>query len=204
MGKKGSETREKILNVAQELILQKGFSGSSIDEIIEKSDITKGGFFYHFKGKNDLACSLMKRYLDQDEAFFKSLFDRADTLSEDPLHQMLLFLKLFAEAMADLPGTHPGCLVASYTYESQQFDDAIKELTSEGVLSWRRLFEERLQKIAERYPMKLDVSLTEVADMLTSVIEGGIVVSRVFASPDILVQQLLQFRTHLRLLFNEI
>ena len=61
MGKKGSKTKEKILDMAQELILQKGFSGSSIDEIIEKSDITKGGFFYHFSGKNDLACSLMKR-----------------------------------------------------------------------------------------------------------------------------------------------
>jgi AcrR family transcriptional regulator len=202
MGRKGENTREKILDVAQEIILHKGFSGTSIDEILDKACITKGGFFYHFNGKNELARRLLQRYLEQDELFFNTLFERADSLSEDPLQQMLIFLKLYAEAMSDLEGVNPGCLVASYTYESQQFDDDIRELAAEGVLSWRRLFESRLEAIAKKYPLKLEVSLTEMADNLTSVIEGGIVVSRVLTSNQVLVQQLLQFRNYVRLMFG--
>ncbi|OOZ41266.1 hypothetical protein BOW53_04620 [Solemya pervernicosa gill symbiont] len=203
MAARGEDRREKILEVAQCIVLQKGFSTTSIDEIIDGAHITKGGFFYHFKGKGDLARHLLERYLQQDEQFFNNLFEKADALSEDPLQQMLLFLKLYAQAMEDLPGAHPGCLVAAYTYESQQFDDEIKRLTAEGMLSWRELFEERLARIAARYPMRIEVSLTELADMLTSVIEGSIVVSRVFSTQAVLAEQLLQYRTYLRLLFND-
>jgi hypothetical protein len=79
----------------------------------------------------------------------------------------LIFLKLMAEAMADLPGTHPGCLVASFTYEAQQFDDEVRDLNAQGVLSWRRIFLEHLEKVLEKYPLKIDKPLEELADMLT-------------------------------------
>jgi hypothetical protein len=40
--------------------------------------------------------------------------------------------------------------------------------------------------------------------MLTSVIEGGIIVSKVFNDPERLVQQILQYRNHIRLLYSDI
>ena len=55
MTTKGETTKENILVIAQNLMLQKGFSGTTLDEIIAASNITKGGFFYHFDSKNDLA-----------------------------------------------------------------------------------------------------------------------------------------------------
>ena len=91
MATKGEVTKENILEIAQKLMLQKGFSGTSLDEIISASNITKGGFFYHFDSKNDLAEHLMLKYQHDDEIFFNSLFERADQLSEDPLQQILLY-----------------------------------------------------------------------------------------------------------------
>jgi len=201
---KGRETRARILDVAQGVILQKGFSGSSIDEIIEAAEITKGGFFYHFRGKSDLARELMRRYLEQDEVFFRDLVERAETLVEDPLQRVLLFLKLYSEAMAALPEVHPGCLVASFTYESQQFDPEVRQLAADGIVSWRKIFVERFEPVLERYPLRIEVSLDELADLLTSVIEGGIIVTRATGDPMILAQQLLQVRNYVRLLFGDI
>jgi AcrR family transcriptional regulator len=204
MGTKGERTREHILATAETLILQRGYSGTSIEEIIGTAGITKGGFFYHFDGKNDLARNLILRYLEQDERFFTGLIERAQELSEDPLQQLLIFLKLMAEAMADLPGAHPGCLVASFTYESQQFDDEVRKLNAEGMLAWRRIFRDHLENVAARYPMKIERPLEELADMLTSVIEGGIVMSRCLDDRDILPNQLLQFRNYIRLVFGNL
>src|SRR5690606_5492461 len=112
--RKGEQTRERILDIAQDAVLHKGFAGTSIDEIIAEAGITKSGFFYHFKDKNDLAKALLQRYLDTEWVLFDELFKKADELSEDPLHSFLIFLKLFAEMMGDLPNGHPGCLAASY------------------------------------------------------------------------------------------
>lgn len=204
MGTKGEQTREHILATAEALILQRGYVGTSIDDILDGAGITKGGFFYHFDGKRDLAKQLMQRYLVQDEAFFGGLIDRARSLSEDPLQQFLLFLKLLAEAMAELPDTHPGCLVASFTYESQQFDEELTALNAEGVLSWRRLFVDLLEKASAKHPLKIDRSLEELADMLTSVIEGGIIMSKVLRDRHILPNQLEQYRTYVRLAFGDL
>jgi len=204
MGAKGEQTREHILATAESLILQRGYVGTSIEEIIGEAGITKGGFFYHFGGKSDLAHKLILRFLRQDEAFFRSLIARSESLSEDPLQQFLIFLKLLAEAMSDLPSTHPGCLVAAFTYESHQFDEDIRQLNAEGMLSWRRIFLEQLQKIAAHRPMRLDKPLDELADMLTSVLEGGIVLSKCLNEKDILPRQVLQFRDYIRLLFGDV
>ena len=204
MATKGERTRERILDVAQSIVLAKGFSGTSIDEIIAEAEITKGGFFYHFKGKSDLARELMRRYLVQDDEFFRNLLGQADELSEDPLQRVLIFLKLLAKAMEDLNEVHPGCLVASFTYESQQLDPEVRRLATEGMESWRRLFAERFEAAAEKYPMKVEVPLEVLADMLTTIFEGAIVVSKTTGEPAVLVQQLLQFRQYVRLLFGDV
>lgn len=203
MGTKGAKTREHILATAESIILQRGYSGTSIEEIIGEAGITKGGFFYHFDGKSDLARNLMLRYLENDNKFFGDLSDRARSLSEDPLQQYLLFLKLMAEALADIPGTHPGCLVASFAYEAHQFDAEIRDLNAQGVLSWRESFAEHLSRIAEKYPMKIEQSIEELADMLTSIIEGGIIVSKVLDNGEALPNQILNYRSYIRLVFGD-
>jgi len=204
MGRKGQQTREQILAVAEEIILNRGYAGASLDEIITRAGITKGGFFYHFEGKKDLARSLMQRYLVQDAAFFDGLIERARALTEDPLQQLLIFLKLMAEAMQDLPGTHPGCLVASFTYESQQFDDEVHRLNAEGILSWRSTFAQLIVDAAERHPMHVEQPPETLADMLTTVIEGGIILSRVLDDRTILPAQLLQYRNYVRFVFGDL
>ncbi len=85
-------TRERILGVAESIILNHGFSATSIDDIIKNAAITKGGFFYHFNGKKDLARALIERYLEQDNRIFDELFLLADQSSDDPLQQLLAFL----------------------------------------------------------------------------------------------------------------
>jgi AcrR family transcriptional regulator len=204
MATKGELTRENILGIAEQIILQKGFSGTSIDEIIEASNITKGGFFYHFKGKEDLARHLMLRYQVADDHFFNQLFERADSLSEDPLQQMLIFLKLLAEAMGDLPSTHPGCLVASFTYESQQFNDDVKQVICDCIIGWRQLFFKKLSSIKDIYPMKIETDIMELADMLTSIVEGGIILSKALNDPERLVRQILEYRNYIRLLYGDV
>ena len=56
---KGEQTRKRIMDLAQDAVLQKGFAATSIDEIIAEAGITKSGFFYHFRDKNDLAKAML-------------------------------------------------------------------------------------------------------------------------------------------------
>ena len=76
--RKGSDTRERILDVSEAAVLEKGFAATSIEEVIAAVGITKSGFFYHFKDKNELAKALLVRYVEREDALFDELFARAD------------------------------------------------------------------------------------------------------------------------------
>ena len=198
---KGAETRERILALAEAGVLEKGFAATSIDELISAAGITKSGFFYHFRDKSDLAVALMQRYLDQEEEILNGLFARADELNDDPLHGFLVALKLIAEMLADLPSTHPGCMVASVCYQEQLFNKEVRDLNITGVLGWRCRMRERLDLIAERYPPRIEVDLDGLADMAFALIEGGIIISKVLRDKEALPLQIMQYREFIRSVF---
>jgi len=199
--RKGSDTRERILEVAEAAVLEKGFAATSIDELIAAVCITKSGFFYHFKDKNELAKALLVRYVEREDALFDDLFRRADELNEDPLHGFLVGLKMMSELMADLPNGHPGCLVASFCYQDRLFDKEVRDLNAKAVLNWRRRFRERLELIAARYPPKSAVDLDDLADMLSVIADGGIILSRVVNDKQALSRQVMLYRDFIRAIF---
>ena len=84
--------REKLLELAETAILQKGFGATSIDELVVGAGITKSGFFYHFKDKSDLAKALLERHFERDNVILDGIFNRARELHDDPLHAFLIGL----------------------------------------------------------------------------------------------------------------
>ena len=198
---KGDETRQRILDAAQAAIIEKGFTGTSIDELISECGLSKGGFFYHFKDKNDLAKALLRRYIEEDERVFDAVFARAASLVDDPLQVFLLGLRFLAEVMGDMPNGHPGCLVAIACYQDRMFDRELKNLNTQAVLQWRRRFRGMLDEIALRYHPREPIDRDELADMVSTLLEGGIVLSKALGEPASLRRQILTFRLMVQALF---
>jgi TetR/AcrR family transcriptional repressor of nem operon len=145
---RGLRTRERLLDIAERAILEKGFGATSIEELIAEAGITKGGFFYHFKDKNALALALLERHIALDRGIMDDLFSRGRELTDDPLQAFLVGLKLFAEVLSDLPAGHPGCLYATYCYQERLFDREVQTLNKQAVLAWRTRFRATLAEIA--------------------------------------------------------
>ena len=55
-------TKKRILTESMRLFLEKGYHGTSIDEITRAVDLTKGGFYWHFKSKEDLLKRIIKEF----------------------------------------------------------------------------------------------------------------------------------------------
>lgn len=199
--KRRGDARERILDVAEASVLEKGFDATSIDELIAAVGITKSGFFYHFRDKTELARVLLARYIERETTMFDELFARADELNEDPLHGFLVGLKMLAELLADLPNGHPGCLIAAYCYQDRLFDQQVRDLNAASLVLWRKRFRARLDLIAERYPPRIPVDLDDLADMLSVVADGGIILSKVLRDPPALSRQILLYREFVKSVF---
>lgn len=198
---KGARTRERLLDLAYQAILEKGFAATSIEELVEAAGITKSGFFYHFRDKNDLARQLLERYLAENEQVLDGLEARARELHDDPLHAFLIFLKLYSEMVGDVIARHPGCIVATLTYQDRLFDADVVALNRQGMLAWRARFLRWLEEIARLYPPRAEVSLADLADQMTVVADGSIVMQRALADPGLLERQAVLHRAMVRQLF---
>lgn len=194
--------RGRIMDIAQEAVLAKGFEATSIEEIVAAAGITKSGFFYHFPDKTALARALLERYLEQEEAIFDDVFGRAAELSDDPLQILLIALKLLAEVVENLPEGHPGCLVATTAYQDRLFDAEVRALNREGVAAWSARFKGYLEQVAALYQPKRPVDLDDLADMVTGVCEGGIVLQKALGDRTAMARQILLLRTFIAMLFK--
>ncbi len=108
MPRDGSATRLKIMDAAQQMVLDVGLSGTSIEKVIDKAGVTKGTFFYHFKTKHDLAAALIRRYAEDDRHHYNDFMEKAEELARDPLQQLLIFVGLFIEMTEQLEEPFPG------------------------------------------------------------------------------------------------
>lgn len=199
---KGERTRARLLDLAYEAIVEKGFAATSIEELVEAAGITKSGFFYHFKDKNDLARQLFDRFLDEDEGIIDTLESRAKELSDDPLQSLLIFLNLYAQLMDDMETLHPGCLVASITYQERMFDAAVKQMNVDYLLRMRTRFARWFTEIAATRPPRAEFDPETLADHLTVVVEGAIITAKALKEPALMGRQTRLFRNHIKLLFG--
>lgn len=198
---KGERTRERILDLTYESVIRKGFASTSIEELVDAAGITKSGFFYHFRDKSDLARQLIENYTARNAQFLDEMSARARELSDDPLHSFLIFLKFYAEAMETQTDGHPGCLVATVTFQDQSWDRATRQLVIAHVVNWRTLFLSWLREIAEAYPPKGKASLDDLADAILAFTYGGMTIARALEDNGAISRQTMMFRETVRLHF---
>jgi TetR/AcrR family transcriptional repressor of nem operon len=60
-----AENHEQIVEAAGRLFREHGFDGVSVDAIMQQAGLTHGGFYGHFKSKDDLAAQAVERALAQ-------------------------------------------------------------------------------------------------------------------------------------------
>jgi len=202
MARDGQPTRERILEIANDLILKQGFTATSLDQILERAGVTKGAFFYHFKSKDELAHALFDRYLAGEAQVIEATLRRAEKLTSDPLQQVLVTLGLFEEMFAALDSPHPGCLVASYLYEKDLMTPEITLKSREAFLVWRREIAAKLRAAVKIHPPRIALDYDALGDLPNTIIEGAMVMSRLFDDPKLMVQQLRLARSFIELIFG--
>jgi len=202
MARSGVQTRERLLDAAQGLIFDHGFSATSVDRVIERAGVTKGAFFHHFKTKAELGRAVIQRHAERETAYCDRLLARAERLAGDPLQQVLIFVGLLLEDYEDLRNPVPGCLFASYLYQRLEYPEEVARMTARTLAYWRDAVARKLRQAAAAHPPKAEISPEDLADTLLAVIEGSYVLSKAKSEPAVMLRQLRHYRSHLALLYG--
>ena len=92
-------TKERIVEVAQELFFTQGFGATPVEQIIRTLDIAKGTFYHHFTGKDALLDEIIERYTQDVFAAIRPVVEDGKLSAPEKL---TAFLKRgFARKMED-------------------------------------------------------------------------------------------------------
>lgn len=135
-----AENREKILDTAAKLFRERGFDGIGLADLMKAAGLTHGGFYGHFKSKDDLMAQACTRSVD--ELLAAGAARRAVT-SEDPV---ALFIEHYLSVShRDNPGT--GCLMAALGAEAPRQS---AEVRSAFTVNAKRLWNALTQLLSAR------------------------------------------------------
>ena len=77
--RKGEEKRQQLLDAAEGLFCQKGYEGTSVQDILNAATLSKGGFYHHFASKEEVIHALCKRRGERAAAYTVEALKQANT-----------------------------------------------------------------------------------------------------------------------------
>ena len=202
MARSGTETRRRILDAAERLVVDRGLAAASIDDILARSGASKGSFFHHFPTKNHLARALVERYAAADTAVLDELMARAEATNDDPARQMVTFLRLFEDVADETISQQPGCLYVSYIFDKQLFVDGTNEVIADAFRTWRERLAAKLHDAAGAHPPRVPLDLDALADHVSATYEGAFMMARAIGDQGLMRRQLELVRRQVALLFD--
>ncbi|MCI0408034.1 MAG: TetR/AcrR family transcriptional regulator, partial [Acidobacteria bacterium] len=127
-------TKEKILQAALRLMLAKGFKATSVDEICEEADATKGSFFHFFESKEEMAKVLAERFVCQQMEMAQAAeFQKL----KDPLARVLGWIDYVIGALNN-PAIEKSCLVGNFSQELAPTHPGVRAVCADGFDRWSK------------------------------------------------------------------
>ena len=123
---KAAANRERIVEVAGKLLRQRGFDGIGVADLMKAAGLTHGGFYGHFKSKDDLAAQACRRAL----AHSSQKWARQVEISTGDARAELI-KRYLSEAHRDTAGS--GCVLASLGADAGRQGRAIRQALTEGL-----------------------------------------------------------------------
>jgi AcrR family transcriptional regulator len=131
-------SREIIFQRSLQLFTERGYDGTSIDDIRQAAGFkSKASFYTHFKSKEELAGALLTKILEDEARITGRAFQAAEP---EPLAQFLAVGRAFIEWGLTNPREYAFCFLRTqqemliqgrYSAESEQSNDAIEQLVGQ-------------------------------------------------------------------------
>jgi TetR/AcrR family transcriptional regulator, transcriptional repressor for nem operon len=178
--RKGEQTRQEIIRKAAPIFNQRGYDGAALSDLMRATGLEKGGIYRHFDSKQQLAAEAF------DYAWKLAIDARFEGTQDIPntVDRLKRFVRNFRDRRAGLvPG---GCPLLNAAIDSDDAHPRLRKKARRALDYWL----DRLQSITEegkqRGEVRSAIDSAELATLIVSTLEGGLMASRLQRRDDAL------------------
>jgi TetR/AcrR family transcriptional repressor of nem operon len=192
-------SKVKLLDAALQVIRAKGYAATTVEDICQRSGVTKGSFFHHFKSKDELALAAAAHWAAMTEGFFASAPYHQ---SQDPLERLLGYVDFRAEILrGELPDYT--CLLGTLVQETYATHPDIRAACDRGLSSHIAILARDIEAAKQLYAPGAPWSAESVGYFIQSVLQGAFIFAKARQGPEVVRENLAHLRRYLGALFNQ-
>ena len=167
--------RERILANGLQVVLERGYVGASVRDIVEAAGVPQGSFTNHFASKEAFSLEILDLY------FANSRVVIGETLRNDALPP-LKRLRAYVDASITAIRKHDtknGCLVGNFAAEASDHSEVIRKRVSVIYAELREAVAYCLKAAVKAGELPRNLKISEVADFIVTGLQGAFLVSKV-------------------------
>jgi AcrR family transcriptional regulator len=161
---KGAKTRTFILQSAAALFAERGFADATMAELIARTGLTKGAFYFHFASKEQLALAVLEH--KQGQSF--------DTVRERVLHEPTAVdqIRALGSAVARLHRDDPSAFSVSRLSRDLARAPGVAAIVRDHTRAWIAFVAELIGRAQAEGSVAASVDPQLVATMLVAMTDG--------------------------------
>jgi TetR/AcrR family transcriptional regulator, transcriptional repressor for nem operon len=193
------ESKTRLLDAALRLVRTKGYEATTVDDVCEAAGLTKGSFFHHFEGKEELAVAAARHFGEMAESVFSAAPYRK---LDDPLARLLGYVD-FRRAI--LTGELPEytCLLGTMVQETYATHPAIRRACERQIAGHAATLVADIAEAKKRRAPRAKWSAESLALFTQAAIQGAFVLAKAKHGPEVADDCLAHLRRYLELLFDQ-
>jgi TetR/AcrR family transcriptional regulator, transcriptional repressor for nem operon len=167
--------RDKLLDKGIRVVLERGYVGASVRDIVEAAGVPQGSFTNHFVSKEAFSLEVLDLY------FANSRVGIAATLRNDSLPPLKRLRAFIDGNIATIKNHDPknGCLVGNFAAEASDHSEVIRKRVSEIFTEIRDALAYCLKAAVKAGELHKNFKTSEVADFIVTGMQGAWLVSKV-------------------------
>ena len=171
---KGEETRSLIIEKSAELFNTLGYNGCSLNEIMEATQLKKGGIYNHFKNKDEIAMAAFEYSYSKVIKRFKEHIMKESS----SYNKLLAIIEVFYSFGAN-PVVKGGCPIFNTAVDATDSHPILRKRAQEAINTLLKYVEIKIEEGKIEGEFKSNAKAPETSLLLVSAMEGALMVSRV-------------------------
>jgi TetR/AcrR family transcriptional regulator, transcriptional repressor for nem operon len=162
--------RNNLLNQGVSLLMQQGYHGTGLKEILDAVQIPKGSFYNYFGSKENFAVEVIQHYI---EPFIKQLDAHLSRSENDALQALHNYFNELIDELekAEFKG---GCLLGNLMGEIGDTSDQCQQSLQKALHRYRDLLQKGIEIAQQQGTVRNDKPAMELADLLVNTWQGAL------------------------------
>jgi TetR/AcrR family transcriptional regulator, transcriptional repressor for nem operon len=170
---KAEKTRQFIVEKTAPIFNRKGYAGTSLNDIMAATGLTKGSIYGNFINKDDVALAAFDYNLGKvDQVILEEMRTRT-TFRE----KLLVYTKVY-ENFLEFPFPEGGCPVLNTAVEADDTHPLLKQRANDAVTNWKNALTKLIQKGIGNNEFRTDIDPEQAALTIIATIEGAIMITK--------------------------